>query len=172
MYLYTLVIGHKSCNILSFINKWTLQKDFAKYCGKWCVFYKKMKTQQQQNNKSNIKTCAGAISLPCLALELSLFIYLFTLNFVRDITMQLQEVSTITFVDSKIWLSRSAVHTKHFPVWPIVSSPEHGVTTLVALCKWHQCALWPLLQESDPGPFRPSCLFFPAFWFFYVCFLK
>ena len=57
-------------------------------------------TTKQKN--SNIKTCAGAISLPCLALELSLFIYLYTLKFVRDITMQIQEVSTITFVNSKI----------------------------------------------------------------------
>jgi len=38
----------------------TIAKGFAKCCDKKCVFVQKVKTQQQQNRKSNIKTLAGA----------------------------------------------------------------------------------------------------------------
>jgi len=31
-------------------------------------------------------------------------------------------------------------------------------TTLVVLCKWLHCDLWPFPQVSDPGPLGPSCL--------------
>jgi len=30
-YLYTLIIGHKSCNILSILNKLTVQKELQNY---------------------------------------------------------------------------------------------------------------------------------------------
>ena len=54
MYLYTLIFGHQSCNMISTLNKLTLQKELNN-----CVT--KVKTYQQQNKqKSNIKTLAGA----------------------------------------------------------------------------------------------------------------
>ena len=31
-------------------------------------------------------------------------------------------------------------------------------TTLVVLCKWLHCDLWPFPKVSDTGPFGPSCL--------------
>jgi len=58
LYLYTLIIAHKSCNVLSILNKLTLQNELQN-----CVMYfsgQKVKTQQQHNKKSNIKTLAGA----------------------------------------------------------------------------------------------------------------
>jgi len=41
-------------------NKLTLQKDFQTFVTKKCVYGQKVKTQQQQNRKSNIKNLAGA----------------------------------------------------------------------------------------------------------------
>ena len=51
LYLSTLIIGHTSCNML---NKLTLQRELQN-----CVT-NKVKTQQQQNEKSNTKTPAAA----------------------------------------------------------------------------------------------------------------
>jgi len=59
MDLYTLIISHKSCNMLSILNKLIFVKGIANFCDKLCVFGQKIKTQQQ-NKKSNIKTLAGA----------------------------------------------------------------------------------------------------------------
>ena len=59
LYLYTLIFGHKPCNMLSTLNKLTLQKKIGKFCDKQCVFGQKVKTQQQ-NKKWNIKTLVGA----------------------------------------------------------------------------------------------------------------
>jgi len=40
----------------------------------------------------------------------------------------------------------------------LMSSTNIWWTTLVVLCKWLHCDLWPFPQVSDPGPFGPSCL--------------
>jgi len=58
LYLYTLIISHKFCKLLSILNKLTLQKDMQHF--KSVIMDKKVKTQQQQNRKSNLKTLAGA----------------------------------------------------------------------------------------------------------------
>jgi len=49
LYLYTLihVIGHKSCNMLSILNKLTLQKELQKMCDEKCVL-KKVKTNKKK----------------------------------------------------------------------------------------------------------------------------
>jgi len=44
LYLYTLIIGHKSCNMLSIINKLTLQKELQKFVTYNRVFGQKVKT--------------------------------------------------------------------------------------------------------------------------------
>jgi len=53
LYLHTLHFGHKSCNMLSILNKLTyyIAKGIAKYCNKYCVFGQKVKTQQQQHKQ-------------------------------------------------------------------------------------------------------------------------
>jgi len=51
LYLYTLIIGHKSCKMLSILNKLTLQKDLRNVVTKKCVFGQKVKTQQEQDKK-------------------------------------------------------------------------------------------------------------------------
>ena len=62
LYLYTLIIGHKYCNMLStvhcILNKLTLQKKLQNFVKKLCVLDKKIKTQKQQ--KIEHKTLAGA----------------------------------------------------------------------------------------------------------------
>jgi len=58
--LYTLIIGHKSCNTLSILNKLKLYKALQTFMTNDVFFDKKVKTQQQQNKKSNIKSLAGA----------------------------------------------------------------------------------------------------------------
>ena len=57
LYLYTLVMGHKSCNMLSILNKLTLIKELQNFVTN-DAFWTKSKTTKQ--NKSNIKTLAGA----------------------------------------------------------------------------------------------------------------
>jgi len=59
MYLYTLIIGHKFCNTLSMLNKFTLQKKLQNVVTNNALLDKKVKTQQQ-NKKLNIKTLAWA----------------------------------------------------------------------------------------------------------------
>ena len=60
LYLYTLIIGHKSCNMLSILNKLILLKELQTFVINNVFLDQKVKTQQQQNKKSNIKTLAGA----------------------------------------------------------------------------------------------------------------
>ena len=51
LYLFTLIIGHKSCNTLSILNKLTLKRN-CNILAKNNVFLdKKVKTQQQQYKK-------------------------------------------------------------------------------------------------------------------------
>jgi len=47
LYLYTLRIGHKLCNMLSILNKLTLQKELQTFVTNNVFFDKKVKTQQQ-----------------------------------------------------------------------------------------------------------------------------
>jgi len=61
LHLYTLIIGYKSCNMLSILNKLILQKELQNFVTN-NVFGPKVKTQQQNKN-SNIKTLAGAGNL-------------------------------------------------------------------------------------------------------------
>jgi len=59
LYLYTLIIGHKYCNMLSILNKLPLQKELQKFVTN-NVFWQKVKnTSTKKNKKSNIKTLAG-----------------------------------------------------------------------------------------------------------------
>ena len=60
LYLYTPIIGHKSCNVLSVLNKFTLQKKLHFFVTNNVFLDKKVKTQQQQNKISKIKTLDGA----------------------------------------------------------------------------------------------------------------
>jgi len=58
LYLYTIIIGYKSCNMLSILNKLTLQKKLQTFITNNVFLTKKVKTQQKQNKKSSIKTLA------------------------------------------------------------------------------------------------------------------
>ena len=60
LYLYTLIIGHKSSNMLSILNKLILEKELQTFVINNVLLDKKVKTQQQQNKISNIKALAGA----------------------------------------------------------------------------------------------------------------
>jgi len=60
LYLYSLIIEHKSCNVLSILNKLTLQKKLKQIVTNNAVSDKNVKTQLQQNNKSYIITLGGA----------------------------------------------------------------------------------------------------------------
>jgi len=57
VYLYTLIIGHKSRNMLSILNKLTVQKDLQN-CVKTMCFLTKIKTTATQKIKHI--TIAGA----------------------------------------------------------------------------------------------------------------
>ena len=60
-YLYTLIIGHKSCNMLSMLNKLTLKKELQTLVTNNVFLDKKSKdTTTTKQKKSNIKTLAGA----------------------------------------------------------------------------------------------------------------
>jgi len=52
LYLYTLILGHKSCNMLSILNRLTLQKELQ-MCVTCNVFWTKSKntTAKKQNIK-------------------------------------------------------------------------------------------------------------------------
>ena len=52
------IIMHVIQHAKSILNELTLQKDLQNFLKKLCVVYKKVKTQQQQNRKSNIKNIA------------------------------------------------------------------------------------------------------------------
>ena len=51
LYLYTLIISHKSCKMLSILNKLILQKNLQNIVTNNVFMDKKVKTQQQQNKK-------------------------------------------------------------------------------------------------------------------------
>jgi len=57
LYLYTRIIGHKSCNMLSMLNELKLHFFVTDN-----VFVNKKVKTQQQTKKSNIKTLAGALN--------------------------------------------------------------------------------------------------------------
>ena len=59
LYLYTLTISHTFSNMLRILNKLTLYKALQTFETNNVFLDKKVKTQQQQNKKSNIKTLAG-----------------------------------------------------------------------------------------------------------------
>jgi len=55
LYLYTLSIGQKSCNMLSILlNKITLQKEMQNFVTNNVLLEQKVKTQQQQNKQKQI----------------------------------------------------------------------------------------------------------------------
>jgi len=60
VYLYTFIIGHQFCNMLSILHKLKFQKELQNFVTNNVFFWQKVKTQQQQNKKSNIKTLATA----------------------------------------------------------------------------------------------------------------
>jgi len=60
LYFYTLLIGHKSCNVLSILNKLALNKKLQNFETNNVFLEKKSTTQRQQNKISNLKTLAGA----------------------------------------------------------------------------------------------------------------
>jgi len=60
LYLHTLIISHKSCKMLSILNKLILQKNLQNIVTNNVFKKQKGKTQQQQNKKSNLKTLARA----------------------------------------------------------------------------------------------------------------
>jgi len=64
LYLYTLIFGHKSCNILSILNKLTLQKEFQNFVTKTCVFWTKSKNTTTTKPKIKHKN-------PCRSRELN-----------------------------------------------------------------------------------------------------
>jgi len=49
LYLYTLIIGHKSCSRWSKLNKLLLQKELQSVVKKYVLFGQNIKTQQQQS---------------------------------------------------------------------------------------------------------------------------
>jgi len=55
LYLYTLIISHKSSNMLRILNKLSLFKELQTFVTNNVFLDTKVKTQQQQNKKSNIK---------------------------------------------------------------------------------------------------------------------
>jgi len=55
LYLYSLIISHKSSNLLRILNQIPLHKELQTFVTNNVFLDKKIKTQQQQNKKSNIK---------------------------------------------------------------------------------------------------------------------
>ena len=53
LYLYTLIIGHRSCNMLSILNKLTLPKELHNFVTNNVLLEKKLK---HNNNKTKIQT--------------------------------------------------------------------------------------------------------------------
>jgi len=51
LYLYTIIIGHKSCNMLSILNKLTLKRELQTFVTNNVFLDKKVKTQQQKIKK-------------------------------------------------------------------------------------------------------------------------
>jgi len=59
LYLYTLIIGHKSCNMLSILNKLIWQKELKFFVIKMRFEQKSKITTTTKQKQSNIKTLAG-----------------------------------------------------------------------------------------------------------------
>ena len=59
LYLYTLIIGHKSCNMLSIINKLTLQKELQNFMTNNVFWTKSKNTTTTKQKKIIIKTVDG-----------------------------------------------------------------------------------------------------------------
>jgi len=55
LYLFTPIIGHKSCNVFSILNKLTLQKKLQKLVTNNVFLDKKVKTHQKQQPQQNKK---------------------------------------------------------------------------------------------------------------------
>ena len=49
LYLFTFIIGQKSCNMLSILNKLTFQKELQNFVTNNVLLGEKVKTQPQQN---------------------------------------------------------------------------------------------------------------------------
>jgi len=64
LYLYTLIIGHKYCSILSILNQLTLKKKLQNFVTNNVLFRQKIKTQQQQNKKIKHEN-------PCMSRDLN-----------------------------------------------------------------------------------------------------
>ena len=70
LYLYTLRNSHKSCNMLSILNEFTLQKELQTFVTN-NLFWTKVKTQQQQNKKNPLPELnRGALTSKADALPL------------------------------------------------------------------------------------------------------
>jgi len=59
LYLYTFIIGHKYCNMLSILNKWTLHKELHIFLLIMCFWTRSKNTTTTKEKKSNIKTLDG-----------------------------------------------------------------------------------------------------------------
>ena len=79
--------------------------------------------------------CTRTVTMPYIILELLSFVHVYTLNCVRDITLKLQEVSTRTFVNRYVSLSRSALHKNYNYALPNFK--------VIALCLFLQVELGP-----------------------------
>ena len=55
LYLYTLIIGQKSCNMLSILNKLTLQKELQNFVTNNVLLGQKVKTHKKQHQKPKHK---------------------------------------------------------------------------------------------------------------------
>ena len=60
LYLYTHLISHKSCQLLSILNKLTLQKDLQNIVANKVFMDKLWKHNNNETKISNLKTLAGA----------------------------------------------------------------------------------------------------------------
>jgi len=60
LYLYPIIMGRKSSNVLSLLNKLAFSKKLQDFVTQNVFWAKKVKTQQQQNKTSNIRNIAGA----------------------------------------------------------------------------------------------------------------
>ena len=60
LYLYTLIIGHKSFNMLSILNKLTLQKKYQKFMANNVFLDKKVKTTTTKQQNETLKPLSDA----------------------------------------------------------------------------------------------------------------
>ena len=64
LYLNTLIIGHKLCNMLSILNELTLQKGLQKFVTNNVFWTKSKTTITTTKQKANIKSLTGSIIEP------------------------------------------------------------------------------------------------------------